>query len=288
MRNHSPLISSSSFYSNDDSNEVSYTKTTFSGDNHPSLLSFTTFTSCIFDTLTSSSNGGAVSFLSGKMLTVVDCLFSGCTTSIRYSYSNGGGAICIESGTFSIISSVFISCTTLSYGGGIFVHDGSQSSTVTFCTFIDCKADHGGGLTTYYGPSSTVLSNIFLSCSAYSFGGGVFHDGLKSHFISLSNSLFADNKANSDNDRNRGGGGFEDYRDSAYTSTYSFCFFSRNTAVRGVGYDVCAHDNKLDIHNIIHCFTITNPEVAFWNNGTYQSNEDADWFLILMYHNPYE
>ena len=264
------FLHSFSSSSNTDCTGQPYEGCQFNAD-HPvlSLSSSTSFLSCTFTLLSSPYSGGAISFTSGNSLTISDCIFTSCTTSVDFDSWEGGGAVCIKSGSLTVSSSLFISCTTVSYAGGIFAHSDCSAASVSFSTFINCEADHGSGLTTYYGPSSTTLSNKYISCYAYSVGGGLYHDGNSSDFISLSDSLFTNNKANSDSDTSRGGGAFEDYRKNAYTSKYSFSFFTGNTAPNGVGNDISVILTALSGSPITHCFTTTSTN-SFWNNYRYE------------------
>ena len=176
------------------------------------------------------------------------------------------------------MSTTFIECTTTNFGGGILAERECKSSFVCWCSFIDCSAFYGGGLMTYFGPYSQLSSSRFISCAASQTGGGMYHEGNSPDYIILRDSLFTDNHAYyaEYRDNTRGGGAFEDYRSHNYDSTYSFSFFTGNTAPTGVGNDISIHDNKLDAEHIIHCFTTASSD-SFWNNGTYTDSQSRNW-----------
>ena len=129
---------------------------------------------------------------------------------------------------------------------------------------------------TYGGPASLISASSFISSTVPRSGGAVYHNSNdESDALTTSDCLFTNNQAlyvnGSDDYTPRGGGAFEDFRGVPYTSKYSFSFFSRNSAPKGVGNDISIHDNKLDINNIQHCFT-TNPTNSLWNTK-YQGYE---------------
>ena len=246
-----------------------YENCAFTQNNRPS--SSATFTSCNFTFLTSTLCGAAIAFTSASTLTVSKCIFTNCSTTVSCSNSTGGAAIFLRKGTLSVRRSMFVNCTSKSYGGAIHASGSCTSSSVSFSSFLFCKADHGSAITTFVGPSSTAISNRYISCVALSFGGAIFHDGNQPDFLSLSDSLFVDNHANCRT--NRGGGGIEDYRRDTYTSKYSFCFFTRNSAPNGVGNDISTHTKSQSINNIKYCFTTTVVN-SFWNLTKHADN----WF----------
>ena len=97
----------------------------------------------------------------------------------------------------------------------------------------------------------------------------MYHDSDRTtSTLTLTDDLFANNRAeynnNSDSYNYRGGGAFEEYRASSYTSRYYFSFFTRNTAPKGVGNDISIHTKSLPLSNIIHCFT-TRAQYSLWN-----------------------
>ena len=225
--------------------------------------------SCSFTRLTSGCNGGAISFTYGTTLSLDKCIFMSCSNSVSNSSSNGGGAVFINHGALSVSSSLFISCITPSYGGGIHAYTGCSSSSVSFSAFIECEADHGGGLSTYCGPASTSYSTRIISCTTSKVGGGMYHDSnLATHTLTIRGNLFSNNRAEYINETDsynyRGGGAFEEFRLSPYTSHYYFSFFTRNTAPNGVGQDISVVLNSLVTDNIQHCFTTTSLH-SLWN-----------------------
>ena len=92
---------------------------------------------------------------------------------------------------------------------------------------------------THYGPTSAISSCSFLSCKAGYSGGSFYHDSSDpNNYVTISDSLFALNTAETRTERNRGGGEFEDYRQEKYTSKYLFSFFTGNKAPEGNGNDI--------------------------------------------------
>ena len=230
------------------------------------------FTSCTFTTLTSDSNGGAIFFSLSGTLTISSSIFELCSNIVPENLFEGGGAVCVQTGYLIAHRNIFILCTTPYLGGGLLVQSDCVSSIVSLSTFISCKAGHGGGLTTYWGPKSLVSSSRFISCIASISGGGIYHNsGSTESFLTISNSLFKDNNAQTKDSNVRGGGAFEDYRSSEYQSEYSFLFCSGNKASSGKGNDISVQWNKVTESSFIHSFTLE-ISTSFWNN-----NSHIDW-----------
>lgn len=272
-------ISFSRFSSNNECSDPSYAECIFTQDDLPIISSSTaTFSSCLFLDINSTSNGAGISFTSGDSLTIKDCIFISCCNYVDFDSSNGGGAVFIKSGELFVLSSVFTHCVTSSCGGGILAYRGCSSSSVRFSSFLLCKSFYGSGITSFYGPSSSVFSSYFISCTAERFGGGLYHDSQNSlSFIYTSNTLFSNNKAESNTNNNRGGGAFEDYRQAAYPSQYCFSFFTHNTAVNGKGYDISIQQNPFSVSPASFSFTTTDSECSFYNSG---GNTD-NWLLMI-------
>ena len=236
-----------------------YEDCTFTG-THLTPSSTATFNACNFTFLTSSASGGAISFTSGDSLTIEGCIFAFCYNTISPNDYEGGGAVHATAACTLIITySLFIECSTPSYGGGVHAQRDCKSSTVSFSTFIGCNALYGAGLMTYGGPSSSVSSSRFISCTVTYAGGAFYHSGIDSSRISLTNSLFTRNTADTVRDGNDdlGGGALKDVRTYDYSSHYSFSFFSRNIAETNVGHDIVIHNNPISDEDLIHCFTTT-------------------------------
>ena len=237
------------------------------------------FTSCTFTGLTSANNGGAILFTLSGTLTITLSTFTSCSsnTPLPYDY-RGGGAVCLESGTLRASSTLFISCTSVSYAGGLLAQTGCKSSSVLFCTFKCCTSRWGGGLMTFLGPTSSLLSSRFISCTGAVSGGGFYHDCDTQHgSLFISDTLFAHNCADSVSDgfSYRGGDGFENYRSAVYPSNYSFLFFTQNIAKKNVGHDITSNLTALPEGSIVLCFTTT-AENSFCNAGT----DQHDWLPL--------
>ena len=228
------------------------------------ISSSATFISCTFTSLTSSESGGAISFTHGDTLSVDQCAFTDCTSTHSVQHYEGGGGVFSNCGSLlSVTSSTFIRCTAVSFGGGVLATKDCNHATVSLCNFFTCSANHGGGLNLFFGPSSSISSSCFFSCTADAVGGGLYHDSKTSCYITLSDLLFTGNTANNNGDR--GGGGFEDYRSlTSYPISISFSFFKGNRAPKGVGNDVSICHRALGRNDIIHCFTATASN-SFWN-----------------------
>ena len=240
---------------------------------------------CIFSECTSSDNGGAICFLSSGTFTVSSSSFDKCRTDIGYSGTTGGGAIFTNSSSqLSVTLTVFIDCvSSYSFGGAILGAPGSTSVEISLCSFILCKADHGGGMSTHHGPTCAVCSSRFVLCDCTHCGGGLFHNSLAGKEIAISDSLFKGNTARCSSSfaAGRGGGGFEDYRESIYESKYSFLFFSENNSPYGKGNDITLCQYPIERENVLHCLTTRSSE-AFWNTQTYGY---VNWLhlVLLMY-----
>ena len=273
---HSPYSSSSQSTNAPSCAASPYERCTFDSDNPiPSFSSSTVFNTSTFTGLTADDCGGAICFTSGNSLTLDQCIFNLCYTTDEFRDLNGGGAILINCGSFfSAHSSTFISCSTLSFGGAIVAEDGCQSSTVSFCTFIRCSARLGGGLMTFWGPTSALVSSHFISCTGTLTGGGLYHESLEeSQNLFVSECVFKDNFADYTPDYyyDRGGGGFEDFKFSQTESHYSFSFFTGNVAKSMYGNDITVREYSLPQENITYCFTTT-AEHSFWNAGKHETN----------------
>ena len=151
--------------------------------------------------------------------------------------------------------------------------NGCASVDVSSSYFVFCSCGtSGGGSSTHIGPSCSISSSCFVFCTANWGGGGVYHNsGSPSSSLTISDSLFTQNIAYARDRNDRGGGGFEDWRDSTYFSKCSFSFFSDNSAPNCVGYDICSHERDFGLENIVQCFTTTTLN-SFYNHGSHVEN----------------
>ena len=126
---------------------------------------------------------------------------------------------------------------------------------------------------TYMGPTSSLSSSRFISCTVTYAGGAFYHNGYDNDFITLTDSLFTRNTADTFDDDyiDHGGGAMKDYRGCDYTSHYTFSFFSNNIAEKNIGHDIAITDHSLSEENIIHCLTTTVIN-AFSNAGDNETN----------------
>ena len=244
-----------------------YTNCKFTQTEHPTISSLATLTSCLFTSLSSTGNGGAILFTLTGTLTISYSLFERCSVNVSSVKPNGGGAVCVESGYLVASSNSFLRCSSSYYAGGLIADKQCTSSTVSSCTFYECTAFRGAALITYFHPSSSVVSSRFLCCSVDNVGGGIYHNSdLQSSSFILSDCLFAFNSADytTDEYKTRGGGGFEDFKEGEYSSYYSYSFFHGNVATKEDGHDIAVVYNSLPESNITHCFTTTSIK-SFWN-----------------------
>ena len=271
------LYTLSSFPSNNNCYSSPYKECQFSPHSQEPSLStaFVTFISCTFNDFISSS-GAAICFTSGDTLSVDQCSFTDCKSTHSFEHYEGAGGVLSNCGSLlSVTSSTFISCVSESFGGGVLATKDCKYATVSLCSFFTCTANHGGGVSVFFGPSSSVSSCRFLCCTADAIGGGLYHDSKTPCFFTASNLLFTENTANYNGDR--GGGGFEDRRNSDYSITISFFFFNDNKAPSGVGNDLSMHYIPLIGNDILHCFTTTSSR-SFWNKDSH----DTNWLPLFV------
>ena len=240
------------------------------------------FPTCTFSCLSTTENGGAISFMCWSSLSVKECIFLDCSTSVSLGDESGGGAVHVYTcSTFVLTSSRYFRCTSTCYGGGLFFHQTCVSSTVSSCSFLFCIAEHRRPLITYRGPTSSVSSSRFVYCTGLTSGGGVYHDSRsRTRNVHILDSLFTNYYANVlvANSGMHAGGGFEDYRSNAYTSNYSFSFFTRNTTLNGRDHDVSIIINALPDNSMICSVTSTSFH-SFWNK------KDEDYEIWLPWTN---
>ena len=279
MRKHpSPPPFLSLFSSNSDCDGPSYERCRFTQTPRPNIFTDTSFTSCSFTSFFSYSNGGVIHFTFTGTLTITTCIFTECSNDVLADDYYGGGCVCVDSGFLISHSNSFISCNSGGFGAGLLAQSDCESSVVSFCTFINCRAYHGGGLMTFLGPTSSIFASRFLLCSATWVGGAFYHDGYSLDSLTLSDSLFKGNHADfeySFQRMRRGGGAFEDYRRYAYISTYLFSFFTQNTAACA-GNDISIIDKSLSESSLVHCFT-TASQNSLWNT---ESKGYVDWLPL--------
>ena len=250
----SSFFSSSSLSLNEDCTAPVYKECSFTSSTQPPSLPTTasvSFTSCMFDTLVSAQNGAAIFFTSSHTLTIISSIFQNCSANVPAQSLYGGGAVCVEAGDLVARGNVIINCNAPYYAGGILAQNSCISSVISLCTFVLCRARFGGGLMTHFGPTSSVDSCRFVSCTGDVSGGGYYHNSDKDNSsISISNSLFANNCANDSDDgvANRGGGGFENYWQVKYLSSFYFIFFSGNIAKKGTGNDITVNIFSLRVN----------------------------------------
>ena len=174
------------------------------------LSSSASFSQCTFIKLTSSTNGGAISFTSDSPHTVRECFFRECSTVSYVNWQSGGGAVSSSAGSLSVYSSTFISCDTPGFGGAVLGTSNSVLIDVSQCLVFGCLGGYcGGGISAHYSSAADISSCRFLLCECNEYGGGYYHNNNITLPLKVSNSLFRKNTAKK-NSGNRGGGGLED------------------------------------------------------------------------------
>ena len=287
MRKHNSSVSSNEdingCYTSDEALCVNTTRSTLKlGCSH--IISF-----CEFNGISSPVLKGGVIYLSNYRssepisLTISHSSFEMCNTTGSFVAEEGGGVIYAGCGSLSITSSSFISCQSPSYGGAILAQFNCTSSCLSHCTFISCRAHHGGSIMTEYGPTSSIFSSRFISCVADYVGGGMYHDiNDVSDSVTIRKSLFTRNPADYKNefeDKIRGGGAFEDFQEAAYGVHYFFSFFTLNVAQSGSGHDISLIKHPITQDSFTSCFTTTSIN-SFWNNHTHEIN----WLPLINTH----
>ena len=127
---------------------------------------------CSFMNCSSSTRGGAVDMASVVDSSVVNCSFINCFSSANYSssYNYGGGAIYLSSSN-SAIHSVdncsFMNCSSNYGGGAIYVNNLVKSFNVINSTFMNCSAEKGSAINSAL-ESGSVVNSIFIDNKANS------------------------------------------------------------------------------------------------------------------------
>eukprot|EP00770_Monocercomonoides_exilis_P016416 MONOS_16379.1-p1 / transcript=MONOS_16379.1 / gene=MONOS_16379 / organism=Monocercomonoides_exilis_PA203 / gene_product=unspecified product / transcript_product=unspecified product / location=Mono_scaffold01690:2871-5286(+) / protein_length=762 / sequence_SO=supercontig / SO=protein_coding / is_pseudo=false len=128
------------------------------------------------------SSGGAICMynLGNGILSVSHCTFKDC-----FAFSRGGGFMCYGIDSVYIENNLFNVCTAQNqYGGALYICAIKLCARICGCDFHDCKAYSGGGVSNTGGGGmccatiSTyqfkMRSVQFISCSVYSYGGGLY------------------------------------------------------------------------------------------------------------------
>ncbi len=199
------------------------------------------------------SNGGALyiddhfdsnsaAARANSTLTVTDCYFSNCNSTLQSGARIGGGAIHFFGDQLTMTDCTFENCNGGDQAGAVFHRvDGNYNSwtTISGCTFANCSAKAAGGLE-LDSKTITVSDCTFEHCVATERNGGGFNAYMTNSAnpgtgtnctITLTNCSFNDCQANN----NQYGGGF---RSTANYTTLKGCTFTNCQAKTGGGFAI--------------------------------------------------
>ncbi|KAK2948047.1 hypothetical protein BLNAU_16994 [Blattamonas nauphoetae] len=159
------LFSNSSFHSIVGNTVSDITCSTEGCATHQGLFSTQSFTvsTCIFNGCSSTTSGGAFRYaFTDGIFTCEDCSFTDCLAEV-----DGGGFELQEHAKSTIARNTFTNCHAEAFGGGIVVNSGTESVSITDCSFVDCQGSDGSGLHRNTAGLSTIISGLkFDGCEA--------------------------------------------------------------------------------------------------------------------------
>ena len=291
MRNHQLT---SSFSNNSLSCSTSpYYDCTFTPSFLPEYSTSTVFTSCQFSSLSSSGNGGAISYSqSGAIITISSSQFYNCQATI-------GGAIYADSlHSLSVLFTSFVLCRATSTGsdaggGGGAEVDAVDAPLFTACLFYQCSSgDDGGGIRTYncgydqqsqslptdssrVKDNSLVQDSRFLVCSCSGSStpsAGAILFWYNKETLGGSDCLFSKLHVV------HTGGAIHVFYNSHVTGSHPirFSFFTQNTADEGKGHDFCANCNLANTV-FLNCFSTSGEKRVCTDEDGYKPGLRDDW-----------
>lgn len=205
-----------------------------------------TIENCKFINNQASNDGGAIF---GDRLTFLNIKN---TTFYRNTAQNMGGAIYTQK--LNMSTSNFLNNTATKSGGAIYVVDYMESFK---SYFRGNEASYGGGVFKENYEKASFHSDVFVSNTARSDGGGIFTD----QFISIWNCSFKSNKANGE------GGAIRAQALNVYRgieqSVNDYCAFRSNNAKKGgaIYTEVLVDDENFDAGNLTYCLFSENVAV---------------------------
>ncbi|KAH7822513.1 uncharacterized protein MONOS_8908 [Monocercomonoides exilis] len=149
---------------------------------------------CTFNNCNAHCGGGGVNCFNIKTVEIVNNTFDSCTAQ---SYRGGGMFILTISSCVRISGCEFQNCEAVNYGGGLLLENfqvsgigciptengGGESACVSDCSFTSCSLsnNYGGGMfcANNLMTQFRMRSIQFISCSALSYGGGLYFHPLR-------------------------------------------------------------------------------------------------------------
>ena len=187
-------------------------------------------------------NSNSAQSRANSRLTVTDCYFSNCNSTLQSGSRIGGGAIHFYGDQLTMTDCTFVNCNGGDQAGAVFHRvEGNYNSwtTISGCTFANCSAKAAGGLE-LDSKTITVSDCTFEHCVATERNGGGFNAYMTNNAnpgtgtnctITLTNCSFNDCQANN----NQYGGGF---RSTANYTTLKGCTFTNCQAKTGGGFAI--------------------------------------------------
>ena len=243
---------------------------------HLTPTSTTSFTHCIFSSMTASDDYGAAIYSkdSSLIISLTSCVLTNCTAD-----KNSGAIYLSGSNTLTIADSLFHKCISNSKeadpgGGGLCVEGVSSSLSVYTSTFIKCKANvhprGGGGFFASRIETAYTHSSIFVNCFSNCTGGAVFFYILTVD-LSITDTLFSGNTGCS------GGGSIREINSIKSASVYlKYLFFTRNTAPQLYGNNMCI-EPELSASPFLFSFTTSVSNRVSYASGNTAHLYDDNW-----------
>ena len=266
-------------------------KKDFLHQDHTSLPSSSTsfqFSECTFANCYSETTGGAISLSnSGASLSVDHSTFTGCNVPTSSDGNYGGAIYCTLCKSVTISSSSFVSCKSVK-GGGIYLQEICQFSSVDDSLFTQCSAlGWGNGVVLWKLPQrnsgNTNSANTPLPASSncrflyneYRVGtSGALYFCPVNGAHTLRENLYSYNNANVY------GGAVECNLGGSYsvtTAVFHFSFFSNNNG-NGNGDDVIILNNKYSASSpFLHCFSTEESSTRLTSYQDSQYPHDINW-----------
>ncbi|MCI5090928.1 choice-of-anchor Q domain-containing protein [Phaeodactylibacter sp.] len=227
-----------------------------------------TVKNCTFVNNTADDGGGLVLDEDSSDLTIENCTFTGNTAE-----DGIGGAMYLYYPSYkarTVVSNCIFTDNSAGDGGAVYLDSPSYAAVTSFtdCQFINNTGEDGGaiGYESIYEYGLEIERCSFLDNNAL-YGGAISGAGGDNELLAISNSLFAKNTAQGDEDY-PGGGAVYIYEVTEATLTN--CTFADNTSVTSAGGGVVNDDSGLTMENCI-----------FWGNTGGQGTLNDQQFFNL-------
>ncbi len=227
-----------------------------------------TVKNCTFVNNTADDGGGLVLDEDSSDLTIENCTFTGNTAE-----DGIGGAMYLYYPSYkarTVVSNCIFTDNSAGDGGAVYLDSPSYTAVTSFtdCQFINNTGEDGGaiGYESIYEYGLEIERCSFLDNNAL-YGGAISGAGGDNELLAISNSLFAKNTAQGDEDY-PGGGAVYIYEVTEATLTN--CTFADNTSVTSAGGGVVNDDSGLTMENCI-----------FWGNTGGQGTLNDQQFFNL-------